>query len=195
MRGQAYLRRPNGRREARAWRSNHSEKYQCIKDQGSRGLCSNNNRWWRELTALQGLVKGAWALNSTGTTSLNQELISLSKQGLIFLSAAAPMSYSISNQSSQLWEAWEIGREVGLCGCFWAPPQHQAEVTPLLISEISVYSGEVWTTPSAQRGVSSTENEAWQVSRRQHSQLIQRMRPAGDAENWVYQGDWSSLII
>lgn len=43
--------------------------------------------------------------------------------------------------------------EINLYLCFCALPQHQAQLTSLLISESSAYSNEIWTILWAQCGV------------------------------------------
>lgn len=50
----------------------------------------DNNMWWYKSVAIKGLEKGIWALHSAAATPLNQEPVRFIKQGLIFLSAAAP---------------------------------------------------------------------------------------------------------
>ena len=79
--------------------------------------------------------KGTWVLNSTGVTLLKQEPISLIKQGLICLSAAASTSLlslvSYPSAERQMWR-WEMMRGGGHLLLFLcpSPASDPADISP-----------------------------------------------------------------
>lgn len=92
------------KKKSQSMRSNHSEKYQTP---GWKGSSWCNNRQWYKPTAIKGLVKGIWALNSTGATFFEPGAYQLITKVCFFFQNPLQISCFISEQLPQCWEADE----------------------------------------------------------------------------------------